>query len=62
MGSSEFLVERKSSENQHCFTVLTVPLRKSSTSTVQHREKNLLLVTTFTFNNLHLCNKESATI
>lgn len=50
MDSLEILVESKSSENQHPFIVLTVPLRKSDTSTVQHREKNLLPVTIFILN------------
>ena len=50
MDSLELLVESKSSENRYPFVVLTVPLRKSNTSTVQHGEKNLLSVIIFTLN------------
>lgn len=46
----ELLVESKSSETQHPSIVLTVPLRKFNTSTVQHGEKNLLPMAIFTLN------------
>lgn len=50
MNSLELLVESKSSENQHPFIVLPVPLKKFHTNTIQQREKNLLPVTILTLN------------